>query len=65
MCMNATLSNGDEWTGEKQEDYWICRDKNGNLYETRETPAYRIVMDNATQTMLNGRLVITPINHLS
>lgn len=48
--MNATANNGDIWTGDREGDWWMYKDKDGNLYESREVPAYRIVMDNACMT---------------
>ena len=61
--MKATLKNGDEWTGEKQDGFWLCRDQQGNLYETAEVPAYRIVWDNYTQRVdSKGKLGLCPIN---
>lgn len=59
--MNATAENGDIWTGEKQDGFWIYQDCAGNSYESREIPAYRIVMDNATMMRcVNGSLAIGP-----
>lgn len=61
--MKATNKQGHEWTGEKSEDgFWIYRDESGNLYDSAEVPAYRIKL-NATQTMVDGRLAIVPLNH--
>lgn len=61
--MNATAQNGDEHTGERDGEWWQYRDKAGNLYESREVPAYRIVMDNATQiTTPDGKRGIAPIS---
>lgn len=45
--MNATARNGDVWTSEKQDGFYLYRDASGNLYESAEAPAYRIHMDNA------------------
>lgn len=45
--LNATSKAGDVWTGETQDGFYIYTDKNGNLYKSKERPAYRIVMDNA------------------
>ena len=60
--MKATAKNGDVWTGEKDGEWWIYRDSCGNLYESKEIPAFRIAMDNATQTQCpGGRFAITPI----
>jgi len=59
--MNATAKNGDTWTGEKQDGFWLYRDANGNLYESNEVPAYRITMDNATQTTVRGKRTITQL----
>ncbi len=46
--MSATARNGDAWTGEVQDGHFIYQDAEGSLYESKEAPAYRIVMDNAT-----------------
>lgn len=59
--MEATAQNGDVWTGESQDGFWLYRDKAGNIYESKEVPAYRIMMDNATQQVVNGKPTITPI----
>lgn len=45
--MKATASNGDEWTGERNGAWWLYTDSNGNLYESKEVPVFRVVMDNA------------------
>lgn len=60
--MKATARNGDVWTGEIQEGFFLYLDSAGNLYESKEAPAYRIRMDGATQTTINGKRVIVPIN---
>lgn len=67
--MNATAKNGDVWTGDVEygegtTKWWIYRDNQGQLYSSREVPAYRIVLDNATQIKVNGKLTIVPINAL-
>lgn len=60
--MNATARNGDIWTGEPPEEgWWPYLDAAGNRYESREVPAYRIVMDRATVRTVNGRRGICPI----
>lgn len=60
--MNATAKNGDKWTGEQPVDgWWMYRDKAGRLYESREVPAYRIVMDNAEIVTVNHKPTIRPI----
>lgn len=43
--LKATTRNGDQWTGERNDGWWIMEDSNGNLYETREIPEYRIRMN--------------------
>lgn len=58
--MTATARNGDEWTDERQDGFWIYRDSQGRLYESSEIPAYRIIIDNATQTTVNDKLTICP-----
>lgn len=64
--MNATAKNGDAWTGERDGQWWQYTDPAGNLYESREVPEYRIVMDNATQTTdSRGRLCIVPLDKLA
>jgi hypothetical protein len=58
--MNATAKNGDAWIGERDGDYWLYRDSDGRLYESKEIPAYRIAL-NAKQIRLpNGKMVIVP-----
>lgn len=58
----ATAKNGDEWTGEQPEDgWWKYTDKGGLIYESREVPAYRIIMDRARIISVNGQPSITPI----
>lgn len=59
--MTATAKNGDAWTGEIQDGFWIYEDGAGNLYESREVPAYRVVMDNATVRTVNGKRTIHPM----
>ena len=66
--MNATNDRGHIWNGEKVLDgetiWWVYTDDNGRLYESKETPVYRIDMRPATQTMVNGKLTICfPDNH--
>ena len=59
--MNATSKDGDIWTGEPPVDGWyIYADAVGTLYESREIPVYRIVMDNATLQTINGKPTICP-----
>ena len=60
--MDATNKQGHVWTGERNLEWWIYTDENGRLYESREMPAYRIAMNNATQIRTaDGRLAISPI----
>lgn len=59
--MNATNKSGHAWTGEREGDWWNYRDDQGREYQSRETPAYRVRMDNATQIIVNGKLSIGPI----
>lgn len=59
--MKATAKNGDEWTGERDGEWWLYKDAQGRIYESREVPAYRIKLDNATQITLNGKPCIAPI----
>lgn len=41
--MNSTAKNGDVWTGEQPEEgWWPYEDSDGNRYESREVPAYRV-----------------------
>lgn len=61
--MNATAINGDKWTGERNSPWWVYQDKNGNLYESKEIPVYRIIMDNAKVVPIKGKNTITPITH--
>ena len=35
---NMTAKNGDKWTGEKNEGWWIYQDSLGRLYESKEMP---------------------------
>jgi len=58
--MKATATNGDEWTGEKAGEWWIYRDKEGRLYESREVPAYRIRMQATQVRCAGGRFAIAP-----
>jgi hypothetical protein len=58
--MKATSKNGDEWTGERADDWWLYEDSQGRVYESREVPAYRIQMDNAKQILVDGKLTIAP-----
>lgn len=61
--MKATARNGDEWTGERDGDWWLYSDAAGNLYESREVPVYRIRMNNAKQTTdAHGKLCIAPLS---
>jgi hypothetical protein len=63
--MNATSKNGDLWTGERDGEWWHYRDTNGKEYQSREVPAYRIKMDNATQiTTPDGQRGIAPLSLL-
>ncbi len=48
--MNATNKIGHVWTGDGDGQWWIYEDENGHEYESKEIPAYRIVMDNAAMT---------------
>lgn len=60
--MNATNIKGHEWNGEKQDGEWLYTDESGNLYSSKEIPAYRIIMDNSTiVTDAKGRRMIVPI----
>lgn len=59
--MNAKAKNGDEWTGERDGEWWVYQDAQGRLYESKEVPVDRIIMNNATQTMVDGKLTIVPI----
>lgn len=43
--MKAKNKQGHEWTGERQDDFWVYRDEKGNLYESKEIPEYKIKMD--------------------
>lgn len=54
--MKATSKNGDEWTEEEanEKGWWMYCDAAGNLYESREVPAYRIAMNNAIFTPGEG-----------
>lgn len=56
--MNATANNGDVWQGERNGEWWLYADAQGNLYESKEIPAYRIIMDKAC--IVDG--AITPIS---
>lgn len=64
--MKATFENGDHWTGEQCVEagvtWWIAEDHAGNLYETREIPAYRIYLDNTKKTLCDdGHWALGPI----
>jgi hypothetical protein len=60
--MTATAKNGDEWQGETNGAWFIYRDQQGNLYESKEQPAYRIDMTGCTQVLTeSGKLAIAPI----
>lgn len=58
----ATALNGDDWIGERDGDWWLYQTKDGAIYESKEIPAYRIKMDNATQILVDGKLCIAPIH---
>jgi hypothetical protein len=58
--MNATNKQGHVWTGEREREWWNYLDDNGQEYQSREVPSYRIVMDKAVMTK-HG---ITPITAL-
>lgn len=66
--MNATAINGDEWTGEiiteGFEKFYLYKDSNGFIYESKEAPAYRIDFLNCTQIKVDGKMVIIPITKL-
>ncbi len=49
--LSATNLHGDKWTGETQDGFYVYMDQQGNLYESKERPAYRIVMNNAQFTI--------------
>ncbi len=49
--LSATNIHGEKWTGEMQDGFYVYMDQQGNLYESKERPAYRIVMDNAQFTV--------------
>ncbi len=49
--LSATNLHGDKWTGEMQDGLYVYMDQQGNLYESKERPAYRIVIDKALFTV--------------
>ncbi len=49
--LKATNLHGDKWTGETQDGIYVYMDQQGNLYESKERPVYRIVMDKAQFTV--------------
>lgn len=60
---SAEAKNGDKWTGEygDTQEWWVYRDKAGNLYESKEIPVHYIRMDNARLvTCENGSVAIGP-----
>lgn len=63
--MNATNKQGHEWTGERQDGYWLYVDFQEQLYESLEAPAYRITMNQSCTVLINGKRTICPINPTS
>lgn len=64
--MNATSKNGDIYSGENYTEngatWYLYKDTNGNLYESKEVPAYRIRMDNSQLTTdATGHPCIAPM----
>lgn len=55
--MNATAKNGDVWTGERNGEWWVYQNAQGNLYESRETPAYRVDLRNPTHVVIKQLLI--------
>lgn len=58
--MNATNKQGHVWNGERDDGWFIYIDECGGLYASREVPCYRIALDNAMWTIVNGKPVIVP-----
>lgn len=63
--MKATANNGHEWTGERDGEWWIYTDESGNLYESKEVPAYRITLDNAVLGVIDGKRCIMSAGPIS
>lgn len=59
--MKAINKQGHEWTGEKQDDFWIYKDDKDNLYESKEIPVYQIKMNECYFHPEHG---ITPLSTL-
>lgn len=63
--MNATNKQGHVWTGESEKDsgstWFNYCDEKGNEYQSKEVPAYRVVMDNSCFVNVNGKWAIGPL----